>query len=82
MKITWEGKDVRAGRRVRTPGAKEVFIIGFDPTKHGEKTPAFALISLSDGMICGQGESETTIQFAEYLNRGGYAPVELVGESA
>jgi hypothetical protein len=80
MKITWEAGDVRPGRRVRKPDCVEVWMIGYDPSTHGEKTPALAIVSLSDGAICVKGKNREEI--AAHLNQSGEHPVELVGERA
>ena len=78
MKIIWEADDVCAGTRVRTPGCNEIWMIGYDAAAHGAETPAFAIVSLSDGMICEKGQSAE--QVAAFLNRAGNQPVTLVGE--
>lgn len=77
MKVEWEADDIRPGIRVRKPGCNEVWMIGYDPSVHGEATPALAVISLNDGMICEKGRSPQEV--ADFLNRCGDQPVALVG---
>jgi hypothetical protein len=78
MKVVWEAADVRPGTRVRKPDCNEVWMIGYDAAVHGEATPAFAIVSLADGMICEKGQ--TAEQVAAFLNHAGNQPVSLVGE--
>lgn len=72
MKYTWEEHDIFAGREVSAYNRTEKSIIGYDPTIHSSENQAYALISLSDGMIVTKGISikELTI----FLNDGGYRP--------
>jgi hypothetical protein len=79
MKVVWEPDDIRAGIRVRKPGCNETWMIGYDAAIHGSETPAYAIISLADGMICVKGHNPTEV--ADFLNRAGDQPVALVGES-
>ena len=78
MKVIWEANDVRAGTRVRNPTCNEVWMIGFEAASHSRASPAFAIISLTDGMITVQGQ--TAEQIAAFLNDSGSQPVTLVGD--
>lgn len=78
MLVTWEPGDIRAGVRVRKPGCRETWIIGYDPAAHRQGSPAFALISLADGLIAHKGMSEEAL--ASSLNEDGTQPIALVGE--
>ena len=76
MKFIWEEKDIYCGRRVGLGnGATETWIIGYDPSRHGKKTPALNLVSLSDGMLAQSGCDHAGL--TKYLNDGNYCPLSL-----
>ena len=76
MKVIWEAADICPGTRVQTPNCNEVWMIGYDPAIHGAETPAFAVVSLSDGAICAKGQSAE--QVATMLNEAGNQPICLI----
>jgi hypothetical protein len=76
MKVEWEADDIRPGIRVCKPGCNEVLLVGYDAAVHSRASPALAVISLSDGMICETGRSPQEI--ADFLNKSGEQPLALV----
>lgn len=85
MKYIWEEQDIHTGRRVSSWNRAEDYIVGFDPSIHSEKQggpgkPAFALISLRDGMIVAKDLSRQGL--VDHLNKGGYRPNSIHDEDA
>ena len=76
MKVIWEPTDIRAGAKSRNPNCTETWMIGYESSVHGRNTPAFALISLIDGMISHKGLSAQ--EMANLLNSCAHMPVELI----
>lgn len=50
MIVTWEADDIWPGRRVRRDALTEEWLIGYSPGEASQRR--YAIISLSDGMIC------------------------------
>lgn len=72
MKVKWEAKDIKAGRRIACgSGAAEQYIIGYTVTK-GEKD--YCMVSLTDGLVM---ERKTREQLAVSLTEGSYIPYEM-----
>lgn len=74
MLVTWEAKDIKAGRRVKKPGTREAWMIGYHATGCNG-AGKYTLVSLNDGMVC---PPQTAEQLAETLNLGGELPEELL----
>lgn len=77
MKITWEPSDIKCGRRVRKPGAGEVWMIGYNPSLSSRDH--FCLVSLADGMI--STNKRTAEELAADLNERQSHPIELTSEA-
>lgn len=73
MKVIWEEKDIRPGRRYSKPGIGETWIVGF----LADATTECASVSISaqDGMVTGPRTKE---QLAQLLTEQGYLPTELL----
>jgi len=74
MKVQWERDDVRPGRVVGKPDRKERWLIGYIGAG-GD----YALVSLSDGMIC---EKMSREKMADALNKSGEIPSEYLPEES
>lgn len=73
MKIIWEARDIRGGRRSKKPGVMgEGTIIGYEPGSANR----WALISLDDGLVICRMQSQE--QLATLLTEGGEVPVEVI----
>ena len=72
MKLIWEEKDIKAGRKVAGHGQSEKFIIGYRPET---ETKTFCLISLSDGLV---GTAKAACCLTEELTENNFIPDELL----
>lgn len=75
MKIEWQEIDIQAGRRVGHPERIEQWMIGYKADAAAGEASRWTLISLSDGMV---QPSMTKAILADYLNKTGDLPVELL----
>lgn len=74
MKIVWEEKDIKEGRRFRNQTDQEVWMIGYVcPAKK------YTVINLQDGSV--NGLLVTQQEVADLLNRNECYPLELLDES-
>lgn len=74
MKIEWQAKDIKAGRRVGHPNHSEQWMIGYMGSMTSDEA-RWALISLSDGMI---QTPVTRENLAVTLNSTGDIPLEFI----
>jgi len=73
MKVTWEEKDIKSGRRFGKPNDNEIHIIGYIVPLEGPNVRT--AVSLSDGGAWFQG---TNAEMAKMLNSNEYLPVEIL----
>jgi len=73
MKVVWEEKDIRPGRKVRMEGCQEVWMIGY--LFMGSST-CYTLVSLRDGMVSSPGQSKKDL--ADRLTKNGDIPIEIL----
>lgn len=75
MKIIWEAKDIRAGRKVCLPGpGTELWIIAYHPGVE-KKGNAFTLVSARDGLIM-HDVLQDAASIVAVLNHHCYVPHE------
>lgn len=74
MKVIWEEKDIKSGRRFGQPTNDEVHIIGYIVPPEGDNIRT--AVSFLDGGAWFQG---TNAEMVEMLNRDDYQPIELLG---
>ena len=73
MKILWTVQDVVAGQKYQKPGAREVWMIGYDPSKDSDSN--VVSISLDDGMVT---SAMSRGSLADQLTKGGYVPLDIL----
>ena len=73
MKVTWQEEDIITGRRYGKPGCNETWAIGY--LSWVNINQAYVSISNQDGMV---SEATSKQGLAEYLNKFGYLPIELI----
>ena len=72
MKVEWEAKDIRPGRRYRKEGCGEVWLIGY--LAADDTQGRYVSISECDGMVT---SGSTKDGLAAMLTAGRYLPVEI-----
>ena len=77
MRVGWEEKDIKPGRRFKGRSGSEVWMIGYISRKEGDNF--FTVISLLDGMV--NGKLKTRGDVAEFLNQNMDLPLELTDDS-
>lgn len=73
MKVTWERKDIKSGRRFGQSDNSEINIIGYIVPLEGPNVRT--AVSLTDGGAWFQG---TDAEMVEMLNKNNYQPIELL----
>lgn len=72
MKVIWEDKDVKSGRRYRKPGTGETWMIGYIQKPQAKVVTS---VSMADGSVVGQ---YTKKEMAVMLTASGYVPEEMI----
>lgn len=77
MKVTWEVKDIRAGRRYGKEATAETWLIGYmsSATDIGVTDTRWVSVSEVDGTV---SLSKTKADLAEILTLHNYLPLELL----
>ena len=76
MKVEWEEKDIKTGRRFRSEFCNEIWMIG---GMTGDNGTEFTVVSTLDGLV--NTKLKTRKDVAEFLNRNNDLPLELLDES-
>lgn len=75
MKLIWETKDVRGGRKVCLPGpGTEQWLIAYHPSTDKIIRNGYSLVSLRDGLIMSLPDDAAAI--VTMLNQHAYVPTE------